>query len=150
MKLRRYKVRVAIKSVSLYSPRTYCVSNSSNDLLYYAHCKQLKILPVRFDYDYHDLKLFHLIVHKISCIKLPYYLHFHEGFSRLRSTHLDHLSIVYIAPTTRLGFTHSYFYRTHLPWNRLTLSIRGIIRSSDFKIKLVEFIWKELVVSEYN
>ena len=28
--------------------------------------------------------------------------------------------------------------------------MREIIRPSEFKIKLVEFIWKELVVSEYN
>ena len=129
----------------------YSVSYSSNDLLYYAHCKQQKILPVRYRFDYHDLKLFHLIVHKISCIKLPSYLHFYEGSSRLRFTrHLDHLSIVSTVPTTRRGFNHTYFYRTHLLWNRVPLSIREIIRPSEFKIKLVEFIWKELVVSEYD
>ena len=108
----------------------YSASYSSNDLLYYAHCKQLEILPVRYRFDYHDLKLFHLIVHKISCIKLPSYLHFYEGSSRLRSTHLDHLSIVSTVPTTRRGFTHTYFYRTHLLWNRVPLSIRKIIRPS--------------------
>ena len=128
----------------------YSVCYSSNDLLYYVHCKQPKILPVRYRFDYHDLKLFHLIVHKISCIKLPYYLHFYEGSSILRSTHLDHLSIVSTVPTTRRGFTHTYFYRTHLLWNRIPLSIREIIRPSEFKIKIVELIWKELVVSEYN
>ena len=42
----------------------FSVCYSSNDLLYYAHCKQPKILPVRYRFDYHDLKLFHLIVHK--------------------------------------------------------------------------------------
>ena len=113
-------------------------------------CKQLKILPVRYRFDYHDLELFHLIVHKISCIKLPSYLHFYEGSSILRSTHLDHLSIVSTVPTTRRGFTHTYFYRTYLLWNRVPISIREIIRPNEFKIKLVEFIWKELVVSEYD
>ena len=43
--------------------QNYSVSYSSNHLLYYAHCKQQKILPVRYRFDYHDLKLFHLIVH---------------------------------------------------------------------------------------
>ena len=41
----------------------YSVSyNSSDDLLYYAPCKQLKILPVRYRFDYHDLKRFHKIL----------------------------------------------------------------------------------------
>ena len=93
---------------------------------------------------------FHLIFHKISCIKLPSYLHFYEGSSRLRSTHLDHLFIVSTVPTTRRGYTHIHFYRTHLLLNRVPLSIREIIRPSELKIKLVEFIWKELFVSEYN
>ena len=62
----------------------------------------------------------------------------------------SYLSIVSTVLTTRRGFTHTYFYRTHLLWNRVPLSIREIIRPSQFKIKRVEFIWKEVVVSEFN
>ena len=51
-------------------------SYSSNKLLYFTHCRQLKTLPVQYRFDYHDLKLLHLIVHNLSFIKLPPYLHF--------------------------------------------------------------------------
>ena len=131
-------------------------SYSSNDLLYHAHCKQLNILPIRYRFDFHDLKLFHLIVHNISCIKLPSYLNFFKGHSRLRFSHLDHLSLIsdvvpaYKSNTSNIkrGFANSYFYRTHLLWNRLPLSLREIIRPSLFKSKLIEYIWTQLVNSE--
>ena len=136
--------------------KEYSFSYSNNDLLYYTHCKQL---PIRYRFDFHDLKLFHLIVYKISCTKLPSYLHFYEGGSRLRFTHLDHLSIISdIIPsrqvnsniTSNRGFSNSFFYRTHLLWNRLPLSLREIVRPSLFKKKLLDFIWEELVVTEDN
>ena len=121
-------------------------------MLYFTYCKQLRILPIKYRFDYHDLKLFHLIVHKFSCIKLPPYLHFYEGTSRLRCTHLDHLSLVTdVIPSgtrcssTKRGFANSYFYRTHLSWNRLPLVLREIIRPSEFKQKLLQFIWDEFV-----
>ena len=127
-------------------------SYTTNQLLYFTHCRQLKILPVKYRFDYHDLKLFHLIVHNLSCIKLPPYLHFYEGSCRLRFTHLDHLSLVTdVIPSgtgcssTKRGFANSYFYRTHLSWNRLPLSLREIIRPSVFKQKLLQFIWEEFV-----
>ena len=130
------------------------VSYSSDKLLYFTHCKQLSILPVQYRFDFHDLKLFHLIVHKFSSIKLPTYLHFYNGSSRLRFTHLDHLSLITdTVPTgarsseSKRGFANSYFYRTHLSWNRLPLSLREIIRPSEFKCKLLQFIWEEFVNS---
>ena len=75
-------------------------------------------------------------------------MHFSQGGSRLRITHLDHLSIVSdivtrgqrVDATSKRGFNNSYFYRTHLMWNRLPLSLREIIRPSIFKAKLIEFI----------
>ena len=128
-------------------------SYSSNEMLYHIHCKQLNILPIQFRFVYHDLKLFHLIIHNFSCIKLPAYMHFFQGGSRLRFTHLDHLSIVSdivtrgqrVDATSKRGFNNSYFYRTHLMWNRLPLSLREIIRPSIFKAKLIEYIWNEYI-----
>ena len=34
----------------------YSISFSSNNLLYYTHCKQLDVLPIRYRFDFHDLK----------------------------------------------------------------------------------------------
>ena len=74
--------------------------------------------------------------------------------SRLRFTHLDHLSLVTdVIPSetgcsvSKRGFANTYFYRTHSNWNRLPLSLREIIRPSEFKQKLIQFIWKELVTT---
>ena len=130
----------------------YTHSYTSNDYLYYTHCKHINILPIRYRFDYNDLKLFHLIVHKMSPIKLPSYLTFYEG-TTLRYSHFDHLSVLsniipsgQSNPTSNRGFSNSYFYRTHLLWNRLPLSLREIIRPSEFKSKLIQFIWKEFIV----
>ena len=49
------------------------VSYSSNSL-YYVHCKQFNILPIKYRFDYHDLKFFHSVVYGLSCINLPEYL----------------------------------------------------------------------------
>ena len=69
------------------------VSYSSNDILYYIHCKQLNILPLKFRFDYHDLKFLHCVLNQFSCVTLPSYINFYSGNSRLRSCHLDHLSL---------------------------------------------------------
>ena len=42
----------------------------------------------------------------------------------------------------------SYFYRTHLSWNRLPLSLREIIRPSEFKSNFMDYIWTHLVTIE--
>ena len=131
----------------------YSASYSSNNLLYYTHCKQLDILPIKYRFDYHDLKLFHQIVHKLSYIKMPPYLHFFEGRSRLRFTHLDRLSITSdIIPAcrfsdnnTKRGFSNSYFYRTHMLWNRLPYTLRAVTNPGELKSKLIDYIWKNMV-----
>ena len=120
--------------------------------LYYIDCKQLNILPIKYRFDYHDLKFFHLVVQGFSCIKLPAYLQYFSG-NRLRSSRLDNKCFVStILPlgqgnvsTTRRGFSNSYFFRTHLMWNRLPFDTREIIRPSVFKEKLLKFIWRNLV-----
>ena len=136
----------------------YSNSYTFNNLLYYTHCKQLDILPIRYRFDYHDLKLFHLIVHNISCIKLPSYLRFFEGQSRLRFTHLDRLSLISdVVPASRVynfnsnakrGLTNSYFYRSHIKWNQLPYSLRAITKPGEFKSRLIKYIWQNLVDCE--
>ena len=116
-------------------------SYSSNAMLYHIHCKQLNILPIQFRFAYHDIKLFHVIIYNFSCIRLSAYMHFFQGGSRLRFTHLDSLSVdsdivtrgQRVGATSKRGLNNSYFYRTHLMWNRLPLSLREIIRPSIFK-----------------
>ena len=49
--------------------------------------KQLNILPIKFRFDYHDLKMFHSIVNGFSCVKMSDYI---KPFQRakLRNSHL--------------------------------------------------------------
>ena len=67
------------------------VSYSSNNHLYFTNFQQLDVLPIKFRFDFHDLKIFHSIVYDFSCVKLPTYIIPYEG-SRLRKSHLDHKS----------------------------------------------------------
>ena len=83
-------------------------------------------------------------------IALPY--EYNCETSRLRSCHLDYFSLGSskspkgkTAPSSRNYFRHSYFYRSHLTWNLLPLSLRQSQRPSVFKIKLIDYIWKELI-----
>ena len=127
------------------------VSYSTDDL-YYIHCKQLNILPIKFRFDFHDLKFFHSIVYNFSCVKLPDYLTLFSGSTRLRSTHLDQLCFVSsvqprgtTATDSRRGFANTFFYRAYLLWNRLPLFLREVEYPGMFKRKLVDYIWTELV-----
>ena len=116
------------------------------------HCKKFNILPIKFRFDFHNLKFFHCILYNFSSVKLPSYINFYCGTTRLRSCHLDYLSLVSskspkgkTAPSSNNGFSHSYFYRSHLMWNLLPLSSSQIQRPSVFTIKFIDYIWKELV-----
>ena len=114
--------------------------------LYHVHCKQLNILPIKYRFDYRDMKFFHEIVYGYSCVSLPYYLTFYSGNSRLRSTHLDHLSLVSsVTSKCNGGLSKSFFYRAHLIWNKLPLNLREIVRPGMFKNELLKHIWKEHV-----
>ena len=118
----------------------------------------LDILPMKYRFDYHNLKLFHQIVHKLSYIIMLPYLHFFEG-SRLKFTHLDRLSITsdiisacrFSDNNTKRGFSNSYFYRAHMLWNRLPYALRVVTNhGAEFKSKLVDNIWKNLVDFGYE
>ena len=128
------------------------ISYSGNDLLYYTHCKQLNILPIKFRFDFHDMKFFHSVVYRYSCLELPPYIQNFNGRTRLRSSHLDESCFVSnIIPrgnttsTTKRGFFHSFFYRAHLMWNLLPRNLRQTPRPSEFKNLLLNFLWQEVI-----
>ena len=141
-----------------YSQST--ISYSSNYHIYLTHCKQLNILPIKFRFNFHDLKMFHSIVNGFSCVKLPDYIKPFEG-SRLRSSHLDTKCFVSTIQPKRSDsnrnfecvhngvFSNSFFYRAHLLWNKLPLSLREIIRPGLFKNKLLEYLWNNDIKDEY-
>ena len=130
---------------------------SYTSLDYLLRCKRLNFLPLDIKLLYNDLLLFHMIINDLSPIKLPNYLHFFNGCNRLRSCHLDHLSLVSditpkvkakysknaIAGTECKIFENSYFYRTHIAWNKLPLDIREILVPSIFRAKLRAHLWND-------
>ena len=104
-----------------------------------------------YRFEFTDLILFHKILHGIIQVNFPSYLHFYTNESRLRFCHLDMLSLVCdIIPrttashnTTTNAFANSFFYRTHLAWNRLPLQIRSIESQLSFKLALTKHLWHE-------
>ena len=130
---------------------------SYSDLEYLLRCKQLNFLPLDQKFLYNDLLLFHKAINSLSPVKLPDYLYFFRGNSRLRSTHLDPLSLVSkitpkicakyheksISGTECKIFENSYFYRSHLSWNKLPLEIRETTIHCSFKTKLRKYLWDE-------
>lgn len=100
--------------------------------VYFRKCRELKILPMSYRFQLADLVMLHKIIHSLVPIALPEYMSFYRGGSRLRSNHLDNLSLVSaVLPNTTASqartsnaFANSYFYRTHLLWNLLPIEIR--------------------------
>ena len=137
----------AIKWIKNETSTSYSIED-----LYYLHCKELDILPIRVRFDYHDLKTLHQIIHGFSCISLPEYLKLYTGSSRLRSSHLDDLCLISDviprgtnASNSRNAFSNSFFYRAHLLWNRLPKCLREIIGPGVFKTRLKQYLWENAV-----
>ena len=121
---------------------------------YYHTCKKLKKIPISFRFELKDLTFFHAIFYNDSAVQFPAYLNQFQG-SALRNCHLDHLSMCSIVypripqnlelenPTT--GITKSFFYRAHMSWNRLPLSLRQIESAKMFKKHLADYLWKDVL-----
>jgi len=62
--------------------------------VYIRKCREVDLLPLAQRFDLNDLILFHKVVYNLIPLNFPSYLNFFDGNSRLRSCHLDHLSIV--------------------------------------------------------
>ena len=77
-----------------------------------------------------------IVIYNLIPLKLPEYLSFFDGVSRLRSNHLDSLSIVSsVQPRHQsdVSLNKSCFYRTHSLWNSLPLELRNIQAAASFK-----------------
>ena len=124
---------------------------------YFIRCRRLNFLPLEYKFTYNDLILFHKMVYNLIPTGLPNYMKFYNESSsrRLRSTHFDNLSIVSdIKPTITAKysktdvegteykvFENSFFYRTHLQWNKLPFCTREISDSYAFRSKVLEYLW---------
>ena len=123
----------------------------SSPVVYVRKCKELNVLPMSHRFDLTDIVLLHKIIHGMSPLKLPSYLHFYTGCS-LRFSHLDAYSLVSdIIPNTTASqkrttnaFANAYFYRSHVLWNSLPLNIRTIIFPGRFKSELRAYLWNNL------
>ena len=105
--------------------------------VYLHKCKQINILPLVYRFKLNDMIFFHKIVYNNIPINLPSYLTFYNDNSRLRSTHLDSLSLVYTLPIINThGLDKSFFFRSHTAWNLLPYNIfdlRNATKLSEFK-----------------
>ena len=89
-------------------------------------------------------------------ISLPSYLSFYQGGSRLRSCHLDKLSVVsslipissQFSDRSNNPLSKSFFYRTHLLWNNLSLELRKILSPSLFKLEITKHLWNTLLTKD--
>ena len=123
----------------------------NTNTVYIRKCRLLNLLPMKYIFLENDLVLFHKIVYELIPSKLPNYLSFFNGISRLRSTHLDSLSIV--SNLNSRSFTESYlrksfYFRTHTNWNDLPFSLREVSSPISFKKELKKYLWSR-VFEEY-
>ena len=119
--------------------------------VYVRKCKQVNILPLKQQFILNDLIFLHKIVNVLVPICLPDYLKWFDGSTRLRSTHLDHLSLVSTINPRRNSYKileKSFFYRTHSLWNRIPLEIRKIGSPSLFRIRLESHLWDSQKISD--
>ena len=113
--------------------------------LYRSKLYQLELLPIDHRFQYGDLKLFFRVINNDVCIKLADYLElvgpeeYMPGETRLRQTHKDPLYFKCTIDARVWTFKHSFFYRAHLLWNKLPLSLRLIQEKIEFDKSLKEY-----------
>ena len=120
--------------------------------LYITKCKQVDILPLNLKFDLNDLIFFHKVFYNLVPVTLPDYLKLYQGGSRLRQSHLDSLSLIssIIPRSSQNPLSRSFFYRTHLLWNKLPLDIRQLVPPNSFKSSLIKHLWKSVTVAELD
>ena len=123
---------------------------------YISKCKAVNILPLSLKFDLNDLLFFHKVLNDLVPVPLPPYLSFYQGNSRLRSCHLDSLSLVCsIIPRSSQSsirstnsLTKSFFYRSHILWNNLPFETRVISCPSLFRSSVEKFLWSSILNSD--
>ena len=121
--------------------------------VYLNKCSQLKITPISIFFDIRDLILFYKIVYERVPISLPTFIKPYTGFGRLRNANLDSLSFISDAfsnvpnSSSRSPFYKSFFRKVLHTWNRLPFHIRSIPNEPQFKHKVTDFLWSELLNS---
>ena len=114
---------------------------SYSDTEYKEKLYELKLLPMSLKFLYTDLSLLHKIVYSHIPLQLPPYLHMYNRLSDFTRTtrfqsERDDLHIVCTERARLESFEQSFFYRTHLAWNLLPLSLREVRNPSLFSTKL--------------
>ena len=103
--------------------------------LYIAKCKQEDVLPLNLKFDLNDRVFFHKFIYNLVpvYVTLPNNLKLYKGGSRLHQFNLDSISLISsIKPrSSRISFSWSFSYRTHLLWNKLLLDIWSILSDSE-------------------
>ena len=136
----------------------FSYTTNNNKLLYFTHCMHIWIIPANYRFDYHDLKLFQLIVHNFYCHHIYIFMKVLVVWDLLTLTSWpSFLGYWWYSGTgcssswTKKGFAYSYFYRTRLNWKSGIgyPSLRENKRPSVFKQKLLQFIWKNLLISTH-
>ena len=115
-------------------------------LVYVQKCKNSNLLPLVNRFELNDLLIFHKVMYGLIPVGFPSYLSLYQGNSRLRSTHLDSLSVVssIIPRTSSNAMAKAFFYRTHSLWNQLHFDVRSIVEPHTFKAKVIDFLWKRI------
>ena len=120
--------------------------------MYIRICRQVNILPLSLRFKYNDLVLLFKVIHGLIPLDLPAYLSWFNGNSRLRTTHLDDLSLVCsLIPSAKSCskfLEKSFFYRTHSFWNALPLEIRQLGSLSLFKSRLENHLWESVMKTD--
>ena len=115
---------------------------------YVKKCRQVDLLPLAIKFNINDLILFHKIFYNILPFSFPSYLVPYNGHSRLRSCHLDNLSLVCTLQSDSLNMKclkKSFYFRTYLEWNALPLDLRQIDNPACFKSEIMKYYWKVIM-----
>ena len=136
-----------------------------NDYEYLRRLQDLNLLPMKYFFMFNDLKMFHKIYYDICCVKLPSYFrscnledrgrlrsnvrppNYLDGrtssvdLSAMRTMSVDDKSLKCEVAATSIAFKNSFFFRGHILWNYLPLSIRGEMCPTKFREALLPHIW---------
>ena len=137
-----------------------------NDYEYLCRLKGLDLLPMEYYFMKNDLVMFQKIYNGLCCVQLPSYLrncsdedrgrlrsnvrppNYLDGrtssvdLSSMRATNLDSKSLKCEVSSTSVVFKNGFFFRGHILWNHVPLSIREEVCPKKFKEALLPHLWE--------